>query len=331
MRLTACALVAVVAAAVLAGGCFSNNNLSLIPYDDGSVHTRVVLPAEGKTQDRILMLDLDGVITEHGSSFLLMQKEPTTFRVRQKLDRALADTNVKALIIRINSPGGGANASDIVYREILDYKAQAKVPVVAMMMGVAASGGYYAACAADRIVAHPNSVTGSIGVIVFGLGFDGLFEKIGLESRVIKSAPMKDMGNPFDEWTDEEKAVTQKIVDRMHERFVGVVATGRKIKTEQVRPIADGRVMIAQEAKELGLVDRIGYIEDAVDEALTLAQIRDADVVMYVEKNRANRNIYTQSSPGGSTLPGSMWMGDLSAERVLELARPRLMYMWMGY
>ena len=141
MRLTACALVAVVAAAVLAGGCFSNNNLSLIPYDDGSVHTRVVLPAEGKTQDRILMLDLDGVITEHGSSFLLMQKEPTTFRVRQKLDRALADTNVKALIIRINSPGGGANASDIVYREILDYKAQAKVPVVAMMMGVAASGG----------------------------------------------------------------------------------------------------------------------------------------------------------------------------------------------
>ena len=324
-------LAMLVAVVFFFAGCFSNNQLSLMPIDDGALYTKVVLSAEAPTKNRILMLDVDGIITEMGTHRLLQQSEPTTFRVRQKLDRALRDQDVKALIVRINSPGGGANASDIVYQEIMDYKAAAKVPVVAMMMGVAASGGYYTACAADRIVAHPNTVTGSIGVISFGLGFDGLFEKIGMESRVIKSGSMKDMGNPFDEWTDEEKQATQKILDKMYDRFVGIVAKSRNMKPELVREISDGRVMVASEAKSLGLVDRLGYIEDAVDEALTLAQIRDANVIMYVDKDRVNRNIYTETSSGQQGLPGLISVGDLSAEAILELARPRLMYLWMGY
>ena len=317
---------------VFLAGCFSNNNLSVWPQDDGTLQTKRVLPAKGKTENRILILDIDGIITEMGQGHFFYSEEPTTFEVRQKLDRALRDDSIKAVVLRINSPGGGANASDIVYQEIVSYKEQSRVPIVAMMMGVAASGGYYAACAADRIYAHPNTVTGSIGVISFGLGFDGLFEKIGMESRVVSSGPLKDMGNPFDKWTDEEKKATQKIIDGMFDRFVKVVADSRSMKPERVREISDGRVMLSREAEELGLIDDIGYFGDALDEAMSLAQIRDAEVILYTKSSKQDRNLYADAGVQGDVVPnmGGLTLNNLSAEALLELARPQVMYLWLG-
>jgi protease-4 len=315
---------------MLLSACFSRNNLSLLPTDDGSLYTVVVSPAGGKTDDKILIVDVDGVITEWGESRFFSHREPTTFQVRQKLERALQDPDIKAVIVRINSPGGGTNASDVVYQEIMDYKAQAKVPVVAMQMGVAASGGYYLSCAADKIVAHPATITGSIGVIALSFGFDGLFEKIGMEARIVKSGELKDMGNPFNEWTAPEKEAMQKIVDEMFARFLGIVKKSRSLDDAQVEAISDGRVFTAAEAKRLKLVDRIGYIDDAIDEALKLARIKDADVIMYTPSEKENRNVYTQSSAADMKLPSTFSLGNVSAEALLEFARPKLMYMWMG-
>jgi protease-4 len=289
-----------------------------------------VLPSDGRSDNRILLLDIDGVITEFGDKSWFQLKEPTTFQVRQKLERALNDPNIKAVILRVNSPGGGANASDIVYRELMDFKEQLDVPVVAMMQGIAASGGYYVSCAADRIIANPNTVTGSIGVIAFNFGFDGLFEKIGMESRVTKSGELKDMGNPFDEWTDPEKAAMQKIVDSMYARFVDVVAERRQLDKDQIKTFADGRVMTAWEAKELNLIDEVGYIDDAVYEAMKLAKIRDAEVIMYIRREKSERNLYTQSEADMHSLPSGLSLNNLSTETLLELGRPKLLYMWIG-
>lgn len=317
--------------AIIAGaGCFSHNNLSLWPKDDGILYTKVVSPAEEETKNRILLLDIDGIITEWGDSSFFRQSEPTTFKVRQKLEKALGDPSIKALIVRINSPGGGTNASDVVYQEIIDYKTQARIPVVAMQMGVAASGGYYVSCAADRIIAHPNTITGSIGVISYGFGFDGLFEKIGMESRVTKSGELKDMGNPFDKWEDNEKKAMQGIIDEMYDRFADVVIKTRNVKKETVNNL-QGKVITASEAKKLGLVDQLGYIDDGIAMALKLAGIRDADVIMYVRSNKANRNVYTLSQSDVGHLPGEgLSVTNISAEGLLDLARPRVMYLWLG-
>jgi protease IV len=323
-------IVVAVAAAVFVGGCFSHNNLALLPTEDGSLNTKVVQRATTETSNRILIVDIDGLISEMGDDFLFYRREPTTFQLRQKLRRALSDSNIKAVILRIDSPGGGANASDICFQEVLRYKSRSKVPVVAMLMGVAASGGYYIAAGADKIVAHPNTVAGSIGAISFGFGFDGLFEKIGMESRVVKSGAMKDMGNPFDKWGPEEKAAIQKIIDEMGGRFVADVSEQRGLTEAEAAAISDGRVFTASEAKSLKLVDRIGYIDDAVDEALSLANIRDAEIIMYTTSDRADRNMYTQSSTEAQEIP-TFSMGQISAEKLLELARPRMMYLWLGH
>ncbi len=315
---------------VFVAGCFSHNNLALLPTYDGSLITKVVSPARARTDNRILLLDIDGIITEYGQSSFFYSKEPTTFEVRQKLERALSDPGIKAVILRVNSPGGGVNASDVVYQEIMDYRSQTAIPVVAIQMGVAASGGYYISCAADYIIAHPTTVTGSVGVIAMGLGFDGLFEKIGMESRVTKSGKLKDMGNPFDKWEEDEKAAMQSVVDIMYARFVNIVVKARGVKPRVIDDL-QGRAVVAEKAKELRLIDGIGYIDDAIAKSLQLANIRDADVVMYVDSDKADRNVYTQSQGPSTPIMSGLSLRDLNAEVLLELARPRLMYMYTGH
>jgi len=275
-----------------------------------------------------LMLDIDGVLKEEGSHFLMFSEEPATSLVMKKLNKAADNEDIKAVILRVNSPGGTVTATDIIWNEIRSYKAAHKVPVVAMLMGTAASGGYYVACAADRIYAHPTTITGSIGVMVFSFGFDGLFQKIGLESRVVKSEPYKDMGNPFDQFTDDEKKIFQGIVDQYHKRFIQVVADGRPGLNEQdVEKLTDGRIFTAQEALDRKLIDRIGYMNDAIDEAMRLANIRDAKVIMYSTSWRENTNIYSVKTD--SVSPG-FGFTDKLASSLIEQSRPSFLYMWLG-
>jgi protease IV len=183
---------------------------------------------------------------------------------------------IKAIVIRINSPGGAVAPSQEIYTEIMRTREYKRV--IASMGTVAASGGYYIAAAADGIVANPGTLTGSIGVIMGYTNFEKLLKKIGLLPVVIKSGPYKDVGSPARPMTDEERELLQEVVAKIHQQFIRAIAEGRKLEVSQVKLIADGRIFSGEQAKELGLVDRIGNFEDALKWAGELGGI-DGEVV----------------------------------------------------
>lgn len=190
--------------------------------------------------------------------------------------------DVKAILLRIDSPGGGVGPSQEVYREV--QKTSATKKVVVSMGGVAASGGYYIAAAADGIVANPGTITGSIGVIMGFTNFEELMRKIGLSPVVIKSGTYKDMGSPARPMTDEERRLLKDLALKIHRQFVKAIAQGRKVPLDQVEAIADGRIFSGEEAKELGLVDRLGNFEDALQWAGELGGIEGQVNTIYPRK-----------------------------------------------
>jgi protease-4 len=248
---------------------------------------------------------------------------PLLARVREELRKAEADERVKALIVRINSPGGTITASDILYHELLAFKARKKVPVIAAIMDVGASGGYYAALAADTIVVNPTTITGSIGVVMVTVNAQGLLEKIGVAPLAIKSGPMKDAGSPFRSLTDSERAVFQGIIDEMHGRFVGLIARSRKMPEDRVRGFADGRVYTAEQALKLGLVDRVGYLEDVVALAKERAGLDEAKVIMYHRPKEYRTNIYSLTPPPSTA---ESTLAQFAA--ALGGGGPRFLYLW---
>jgi protease-4 len=284
---------------------------------------------EGSGKAKILLLDLSGVLQEEVTSFSLTTpppRVPLLARVREELKKAEKDDDVAALVVRINSPGGTITASDILYREIRGFKERKKVPVIAAIMDVGASGGYYAALAADQILAHPTTVTGSIGVIMLTLNAQGLLEKIGVAPLAIKSGEKKDAGSPFRAMTADERALFQGIIDDMHGRFVRLLAESRRLPEAQVRGFADGRVYTAEQALALKLVDRIGYLDDALAMARRAARIDAARVIMY-HRPREYRATYYATAPG---VPADASLGQLGAQLASMLGGPgpRFYYLW---
>jgi len=183
-------------------------------------------------------------------------------------------SSVQAVVLHINSPGGGVAASQELYQAVRKFRAESHKKVVVSMSSVAASGGYYVACAADKIYANPGSITGSIGVIAEWLNYGDLLRWAKLESIVVKSGALKDAGSPTRPLTEAERVYFQSLIDNLYGQFVSAVAASRKMKEETVRRLADGRVFTGQEAKVNGLVDELGSLQDAIDEAAKLAGIR---------------------------------------------------------
>ena len=181
------------------------------------------------------------------------------------------DRSIKAIVLRIDSPGGAVAPSQEIYEEV--RKTAAKKKVVVSMGSIAASGGYYIASAATRIIANPGTLTGSIGVIMEIPNVEGLMNKIGLKTEIIKSGKNKDMGTPFRTMKPEERKILQGVMDNVHEQFIRAVAKGRKMKVEDVRTIADGRVFTGEQALKNGLVDQLGTLEDAIRTAAKLAGV----------------------------------------------------------
>ena len=281
---------------------------------------------EGKGSSKILLLDLSGVLSEDLPSFSIgapPPRVPLLARVREELRKAEEDERVKALIVRINSPGGTITASDILYHELQAFKTRKKVPVIAVIMDVGASGGYYAALAADTIVVNPTTITGSIGVVMITVNAQGLLEKIGVAPLAIKSGPMKDAGSPFRSLTEPERAVFQGIIDDMYGRFVGLIVQSRRMPEERVRGLADGRVYTADQALRLGLVDRIGYLEDVVALAKERAGLDQAKVVMYHRPKEYRANIYSLTPPPTSA---ESTLAQFAA--ALGGGGPRFLYLW---
>jgi len=277
---------------------------------------------EGEGPDKILLVDLVGVLAEEPLLALEARPQvPLLARVREELEKAVADERVRALVLRINSPGGTVTASDILYQEITRFKQRRAVPVVASILDVGASGGYYVALAADRIVAHPTTITGSIGVLMLTVNSGGLLEKIGVSASYIKSGDYKDMGSPFRPLTPAEREIFQRLIDRLYGRFVALVARRRGLEEARVRDLADGRIYTADEALALGLVDRIGYLDDAVALAREAAGLAQARVVAYHRPRQYRATIYSAAEPA------------TPAWSVAELARlatagPRFLYLW---
>jgi protease-4 len=235
--------------------------------------------------------------------------------VVEKLIKLRKNEKVKAIVLRIDSPGGGVGPSQEIYAEV--KKTQRDKKVLVSVGSVAASGGYYIACAADKIVANPGAITGSIGVIVESMNVEDLLQKLGLKSTVVKSGRLKDVGSPFRPMTEEERSLLQGVLDSVHDQFIRAVAEGRKLPLDRVRELADGRIFSGAQARELGLVDELGTLEDTVDQAAKLAGIRGEPEVLYPEKKRFSLwDLLLQESL-------QRILGDAGADRA-----PRFMYLF---
>ena len=191
---------------------------------------------------------------------------------------------IKAIVLRIDSPGGGVGPSQEIYSEVKKTTAEKKV--VASMGAIAASGGYYIAAAADHVMANPGTITGSIGVVMEFANVEELFKKIGLSAYVIKSGEYKDVGSPLRKMTPKERKLLQGFIDNVYEQFVKAVAEGRQMPEKEVRAIADGRIFSGEQAHQLGLLDSLGSMEDAIALAARLGGIEGEPSVVYAEKKK---------------------------------------------
>jgi protease-4 len=236
------------------------------------------IASEGLAGDKIAVLDVEGIILNMPAPQFIGEGEHPVSRLLEQLDKARKDKSVRGVLLRINSPGGSVTASELMHDEITHFRKSTGKPVVAVMMDVCASGGYYIACACDRIVAQNSTVTGSIGVIMQLFDFSGTMQKIGMAAPAITSAENKDAGSPFKTMTPEQRAIFQGIVDKMFAQFVDAVAQGRpKLTREQVLALADGRVYLAPQALEAGLIDEIADMRGSIEglkRALGLKRIR---------------------------------------------------------
>lgn len=219
--------------------------------------------------DKIAIVEIKGVISQSSS-------------IIEELQQYLEDDGVKAIILRIDSPGGGVGPAQEIHREILKIKTKKKV--VTSMGSVAASGGYYIACASDLIVANPGTITGSIGVLMQFSNFEELLKKIGIKGVVLKSGEHKDVGSPFREMTPEEKRIMQEVIDNVHQQFIQAVVEGRKLDYAKVLQIADGRILTGEQAKNLGLVDQMGNLQDTIDITAKMVGIVGKPNVIYPKR-----------------------------------------------
>jgi len=224
-----------------------------------------------KFGEKVGIIEITGIITDSKS-------------VIQNLKRFREDNSIKAIVIRIDSPGGGVGPAQEIFREI--RKTVGVKKIVASMGAVAASGGYYIAAGTDGIVANPGTITGSIGVIIRFANFEDLLSKIGLTPVVVKSGEYKDTGSPVRKMTKEERKFLQNFVNQIHKQFIIAVAEGRNMDQSKVEPLADGRIFTGEEAKNLGLIDRIGNLEDAVEWAGRMAGIEGKISAVYAQKKK---------------------------------------------
>lgn len=280
----------------------------------------------GRGRTKILMIEIADVITgkDQRGPLGLTLEEATTARIFQELEQARRDDDVRALLVRINSPGGGVTASDTVFHQIREFGTQRHLPVVAHLLDLATSGGYYVALAADEIVASPTTVTGSIGVVMYGVNLSGLMQKLGVADQTIKTGTEKDVGSPLRPMTPEDRQLLLGLLDPMKERFVSLVRERRpQLSATVVATISDGRPVGAQDALRDGLVDSIGHLDDTVRVLRTRVGDADARVVMYRRPHEFAENLYSRALPAAPQL--NLVNIDLGA-----LAQPpQFMYLWL--
>jgi len=325
---------ALAALAILAGGCaFVSVPLALSGTPD--MREFVVQPARGMfTRNKILLLDLSGVISMEESGGLLRTRTSMVDDVQAALEKAREDGRIRAVILRIDSPGGEVTASDLIYAQLREFKRERArrgqpVVVTASILGEGASGGYYIALAADKIYAHPTSITGSIGVIATFPNLGPLAQKLGVQMRVLKSADKKDLGSMWRDFSAEERTILQGTIDGMYERFVGIVEENRPdLSREDVLRLADGRVYTAQQALEHQLIDGIAYLDEVVVKTREAAGLKDALIVTYRRESDFSGGLYSRLASAAPRTP-SVHLIEIHAGDLLPLRKPGFYYLWM--
>jgi len=300
--------------------------VQIIPKSQELKETQIDRDKGMFVSDKIVIIDIDGIMLNRQQNSFMRQGDNPVSTFLEKLDKAAADDDVKAVVLRLNTPGGSVAAADMMYHSLTEFKRKKKVPVIACMMDVAASGGYYLACAADGIIAQPSCITGSIGTIMQTISFAGTMEKIGITAVAVKSGKMKDIASPLHELSEEEQLILQQIIDGFYEQFIGVVENGRPdLDKAKLRQLADGRVFTAAQAHEEGLVDRIGYADDAIAWAKKIAGVKKATVVIYHRPMETMPNVY------GSAMSEASGMGPLiniDLPDWLDTGGAKFLYLW---
>lgn len=246
--------------------------------------TNVTVLEAGNPASRIAVLDVQGTIIDQGLSPFTMA-EYNHEKTLKNLEKMKTDPTIKALILRVNSPGGGVYESAELTHKITEVKEARGIPVYTVMEGMAASGGYYIAANSEKIYAQAETITGSIGVIMQGFNVSELLDKVGIEDRTIKSGDLKDLGSMTRKNTSEELAVLQGLVDNMYERFIDVVESGRELSRDEIYALSDGRIYDGVQALENGLIDQLGYFEDALMDLRKSYSLEDSQVIRFEENN----------------------------------------------
>lgn len=275
----------------------------------------------GEGSDKIAVIPVEGVISSADGSVLGAEQTTTPQGMQDALRQAEEDENVAAVILEVNSPGGGVTESEQIHGDILDFKESTDKPVVVSMDATAASGGYYIATAADEIVANSSTITGSLGVIFQLTNVGEAADKLGVKQVIVKSGEFKDIGSPFRELEPQERDILQSLIDESYGEFVQVIVNGRDLPEERVREIADGRIYSGAQAKDLDLVDELGDLEKATSVTRDRANLDEASVVRYVQSESFSDLLQARLSPPDSEVEQIMKSAGLNLE-----ARPYYLY-----
>lgn len=310
---------------VTAGGCvLITGDFDVLSRRPRPLAERVV---SGSGNAKILLLDLSGPISSEEASGPLGfgGRESSLARLEAELALAAEDDAIRAVVLRINSPGGTVTASDVIYERLTRFKAERKLPLLVQMMDVATSGGYYAALAGDELIASPTTVTGSIGVVFTNLSVAGLMDKLGVRDQTVATGAMKDIGSPLRPMTPAERAVIEGLIGDMQERFVDLVRSRRPgLTAEMNATMVDGRVFSADQALAGGLVDGIGYLDGTIARARQRAGLGEARVIRYRRPEEFADSIYARAGAPAQVTQISL----LNLDNRLLPPGPNFLYVW---
>ena len=282
---------------VLAGCGQTAFHIELVPTDRQLGETQIQRDAGLFVFDKIAIIDVDGLLANRQKSGWLRRGENPVSLFIEKLDKAATDKSVKAVVLRLNSPGGTVAATDIMYHQLRQFRDETSKPVIACVLGIGCSGAYYIASGCDGIVAQPSSVVGNIGTIFQTFSVAGTMEKIGVKAVTIKSGELKDMASPLHDLSEQERKVLEGIIKHHSEQFFQVVRKGRKkIDEQKMAELSDGRVFTAEQALEQGLIDKVGYLDYGIKWAKELAGVKKSRVVIYNRPSNYIPNAYSSAA-----------------------------------
>jgi protease-4 len=244
------------------------------------------------SDDKILVVEILGPITTTAVRDFI-PRQGTLERLDGIIEKAKKDKNIKGLILKIDSPGGGVTASDLVFSQIKEFKEAQKIPVVACITGQGTSGAYMVALSADRIVALPSAVVGNVGVLLPSISLEGLMDKLGIRNQTLTSGKFKDTGNPLRDMTPEDKAILEGIIKEFQQDFLTKVKEQRPVTAEDLAIIEDGRVMSATSGMKVHLIDKVGYYEDALKAMESLSKTGSPTVVVYRRRGENEGGFYS--------------------------------------